>query len=27
MTGEYCGDWIDATLKRLPIWGKNSPIL
>lgn len=22
-SGEYCGEWAGATLKRLPLWGDN----
>ena len=24
-TGEYCGEWVGATVKRLPFWGGNVP--
>ena len=20
-TGEYCGEWLGATIKKLPLWG------
>ena len=21
LTGEYCGEWVGATIKKLPLWG------
>ena len=23
-TGEYCGEWVGATLKKLPLWGESA---
>jgi len=25
-SGEYCSEWVGATLKRLPLWGDNDEI-
>ena len=24
-TGEYCGEWVGATVRRLPLWGGEVP--
>jgi len=24
-TGEYCGEWVGATVQRLPLWGARVP--
>lgn len=25
-SGEYCGEWVGATIERLPLWGLKEPL-